>query len=138
MPTIVINGTGGGGATTFIGLTDVPTSYSGQTGKFPKVNATEDALEFAAIAGGGDLLASNNLSDVANTATALSNLGGVAKSTYNAHTRLQATTDDTPTALTITEQTVVGRATGGNIAALAIDSDLASVSASDDTIPSAK
>jgi len=33
---------------------------------------------------------------------------------------------------------VVGRATGGNITALAIDSDLSSVSGSDDTVPSAK
>lgn len=62
----------------------------------------------------------------------------VLKTTYNAHTILQATTDDTPVALTVGEQTVVGRATGGNIVALAIDSDLSSVSANDDTIPSAK
>ena len=64
--------------------------------------------------------------------------GKVDKSTYDAHTILQATTDDTPVALTVGEQTVVGRATGGNIVALAIDSDLSSVSANDDTIPSAK
>lgn len=64
--------------------------------------------------------------------------GKVAKSTYDAHTVLYATTDNTPVALTVGEQTVVGRATGGNIAAIAIDSDLSSVSASDDTIPSAK
>jgi len=62
----------------------------------------------------------------------------VPKATYNAHTVLYATTDNTPVALTVSEQTVVGRATGGNISAIAIDSDLSSVSASDDTIPSAK
>lgn len=60
------------------------------------------------------------------------------KSTYDAQTILQATTDNTPTALTVWEQTVVGRATWWNISALAIDSDLSSVSANDDTIPSAK
>ena len=64
--------------------------------------------------------------------------GKVDKSTYNAHSILQATTDNTPAALTVGEQTVVGRATGGNISALSIDSDLSSVSANDDTIPSAK
>lgn len=64
--------------------------------------------------------------------------GKVDKSTYDAHTILQATTDNTPVALTVGEQTVVGRATGGNISALSIDSDLSSVSANDDTIPSAK
>lgn len=62
----------------------------------------------------------------------------VPKATYDAHTILYATTDNTPVALTVGEQTVVGRATGGNISALAIDSDLSSVSANDDTIPSAK
>jgi len=62
----------------------------------------------------------------------------VPNSLYDAHTVLYATTDDTPAALTVGEQTVVGRATGGNISALAIDSDLSSVSANDDTIPSAK
>jgi hypothetical protein len=65
-------------------------------------------------------------------------VGKVDKSTFNANTILYATTDNTPVALTVAEQTVVGRTTGGNIAALAIDSDLTSVSANDDTIPSAK
>lgn len=62
----------------------------------------------------------------------------VTKALYDAHTILYATSDNTPTALTVGEQTVIGRATGGNISALAIDSDLSSVSGSDDTIPSAK
>lgn len=62
----------------------------------------------------------------------------VAKALFDAHTILYATTDNTPAALTVTEQTLVGRVTGGNIAAIAIDSDLSSVSANDDTVPSAK
>lgn len=62
----------------------------------------------------------------------------VPKSLYDAHTVLYATTDNTPAALTVSEQTVVGRATGGNISAIAIDSDLSSVSANHDTVPSAK
>jgi hypothetical protein len=64
--------------------------------------------------------------------------GKVDKSLFDANTILYATTDDTPVALTIPEQTIVGRKTGGNIEALAIDSDLSSVSANDDTVPSAK
>ena len=63
------------GASTFTDLTDTPASYTGQTGKFVKVNAGETALEFATLAGGGDLLSSNNLSDVSNVATARTNLG---------------------------------------------------------------
>src|SRR3990170_6046011 len=44
----------GAAATTFLGLTDTPASYAGQTGKVPAVNAGETALEFIA-AGGGDV-----------------------------------------------------------------------------------
>jgi hypothetical protein len=37
----------GGGATDFTDLDDVPSSYSGQAGKLPRVNSGETALEFA-------------------------------------------------------------------------------------------
>lgn len=57
--------------------------------------------------------------------------------TYDANTILAATTDNTPVALTIGTNTVVGRV-AGNITTLAVDADLTSVSASDDTVPSAK
>lgn len=42
----------------------------------------------------------------------------VEKATYNANTVLAATTDDTPAAVTIAEQQVLGRITGGNIKGL--------------------
>ncbi len=42
-----------GGATTFLGLTDTPASYSGQSLKYVRVNAGETALEFATVSGGG-------------------------------------------------------------------------------------
>ncbi len=38
---------------TFLQLTDTPSSYSGQAGKVAKVKATEDGLEFGAGGGGG-------------------------------------------------------------------------------------
>lgn len=44
--------------------------------------------------------------------------GYVAKSLFDAHTILAATSDDTPVALTVGEQSIVGRKTAGNIAAL--------------------
>ncbi len=44
----------------------------------------------------------------------------VFKSLFDTQTILQATSDNTPTALTITEQTLVGRLTGENISAVAI------------------
>ncbi len=43
----------GGGSTTFIGLTDTPGSYSGQAGKWLKVNAGATALEFTDAPSGG-------------------------------------------------------------------------------------
>lgn len=172
----------------FLNLTDTPSAYTGQAGKFVKVNATNDGLEFASIPGGGDMLASvydptnvaGDAFDMDNMAqgttnkflssaelTVVQNTSGtntgdqeatdfdikdltdstnlrttwnakVDKSLFDANTILYATTDDTPVALTIPEQTIVGRKTGGNIEALAIDSDLSSVSANDDTVPSAK
>ena len=42
-------GVGGGGATTFISLTDVPSSYTGEALKVARVNAGETGLEFATI-----------------------------------------------------------------------------------------
>lgn len=44
----------------------------------------------------------------------------VTKALFNAQTVLAATTNDTPAALTVGEQTVVGRVTGGNIVALTV------------------
>lgn len=88
-----------------------------------------------ALAFSGTISASN----LSGTNTGDQDLSGyVAKSLYDANTILYATTDNTPAALTVGEQTIVGRTTGGAIAALTIDSDLSSVSANDDTIPSAK
>ena len=71
IPAIHIPGVGG----TFEELSDGPGDFTGQAGKFIKVNAGETALEYATLSGGGDLLAANNLSDVASAATARSNLG---------------------------------------------------------------
>jgi hypothetical protein len=44
----------------------------------------------------------------------------VSKATYDAHSVLAATIDDTPAAVTVAEQTLLGRKTGGNIAALTV------------------
>lgn len=62
--------TASGGSTTFIGLTDVPASYTGQGTKFLRVNGAETALEFATVAGGGDALTSAPLSQFAATTSA--------------------------------------------------------------------
>ena len=44
---------GGSGATAFTGLTDVPSSYSGQAGKAVRVNSGANGLEFYTPSSGG-------------------------------------------------------------------------------------
>jgi len=57
------------GATTFLALTDTPTTYAGQALKIPRVNAGGTALEFS-DAGAGDALVANPLSQFAATTSA--------------------------------------------------------------------
>jgi hypothetical protein len=47
-----------GGISSFTGLSDTPADYTGSAGMAVFVNAGEDALEFASIGGGGDMLKS--------------------------------------------------------------------------------
>lgn len=63
----------------------------------------------------GDMQA---LADALNTDVGAIAAAAVPKATYDAHTVLAATTDNTPAAVTVAEQTIVGRKTGGNITAL--------------------
>lgn len=65
----------GAGAVVFTDLTDVPASYSGEGLKVVRVNSGETALEFVTLAGGGDMLAANNLSDLISASSARTNLG---------------------------------------------------------------
>jgi len=60
------------GATAFVDLTDVPSSYTGQAGKYPKVNATEDGLEFSTPSGSGDVTG-----DSASTDNAIARFDGI-------------------------------------------------------------
>jgi hypothetical protein len=50
-----IGGGSGGGSTTFIGLIDVPHSYTGQANKLVSVNSGETALQFVSATGGGNV-----------------------------------------------------------------------------------
>lgn len=51
-----LEGGGGSGASAFIALTDAPSSYVGQAGKVVRVNVAENAVEFATVAGTGDVV----------------------------------------------------------------------------------
>ncbi len=60
---------------TFLSLSDVlATTYVGQAGKVPTVNPAGTGLILSTPAGGGDLLAANNLSDVASAATSFASI----------------------------------------------------------------
>jgi len=66
------------GLTEGVSVTDGSGNLSivaGTAGQFLRRNAGNTAYEFATLAGGGDLLAANNLSDVASAATSRTNLG---------------------------------------------------------------
>jgi len=47
----------GSGISSFTDLDDVDNDYTGDGGKYLRVKAAEDGIEFAAVAGGGDMLA---------------------------------------------------------------------------------
>lgn len=48
--TTITGGGAGSGSSTFTGLTDTPSNYSGEAGNFSRVNSGETGLEFVAIA----------------------------------------------------------------------------------------
>ena len=66
----------------------------------------------------GDKLDGIEASADVTDATNVDAAGAVMEADYDANTILAATTDDTPAALTVAEDRVVGRISGGNIAAL--------------------
>ena len=78
------------------------------------------ALANAATADGKAVAAqADATTGISNAATAQATANAaVPKASYDAHTILAATTDNTPAAVTVGEQAIVGRKTGGNITAL--------------------
>jgi hypothetical protein len=76
-------------------------------------NKFTTAAEISKLAG---IEVSADVTDAANVDAA----GAVMEADFNANTVLAATGDNTPAALTVAEQTLVGRITAGNIAALTV------------------
>lgn len=82
---------------------DLSPSQTGENGKFLTTDGTN--ASWAAIPGGGDLLSTNNLSDVANTATAFSNIKQAATDAATGVVELATiaeTTTGTSTTLAVT------------------------------------
>jgi hypothetical protein len=99
--TVDVSG-GGGGATAFIDLTDVPSSYAGQSGKVAAVNGTEDGLEFIAVGGTGTV-----------TSVSVTTANGVSGSVATATTTPAITL--TLGAITPTSVAASGTVTGSNL-----------------------
>ena len=77
-------------------------------------NADTNAYDDAAVSKLAGIEAAADVTDATNVDAA----GAVMEADYGAQTILAATADDTPAALTVAEQTLVGRITGGNVDAL--------------------
>lgn len=133
---------GSTGTTTFVGLTDVPSAYTGASLKAVRVNAAETALEFFTLSGGGDALTTNPLSQFA--ATTSLQLAGVISDETGSGSLVFATSPTlvTPvlgaaTATTINKVTITAPATGSTLTiidgkALTVNKTM-SFTAADDT-----
>ncbi len=109
---------GAGGSTTWLALTDTPAAFTGQAGKYSKVNAGETGLEFGTPAGAGDMTkAIYDPNDDGVIAIAQTE-ADMKKSLFDAFTILYADADNTPLPLTVPASTLVGRKATGGIAAL--------------------
>lgn len=73
--TVAIANGGTGQITASASFNALAPSKTGNTLKYLRVNAGETDYELVTLAGGGDLLAANNLSDVTNAGTSRTNLG---------------------------------------------------------------
>lgn len=100
-------GSGGGGVTTFIGLSDVPNNYTGDTNKIVKVNAGETALEFVTVGGVLAMSATGVFSIVG---------GSIVNADINAAAAIawskMAVSTDVSTTGTVTDLTITGEAQG--------------------------
>jgi len=135
----------GGGAMATDPLWDAKGDLAGGTGANTGAKLTVGANDTMLMAASGEttglkwankatILAAINVEDGADVTDAanVNTAGAVMESDFDAQTILAATADNTPAAVTVAEQRIVGRKTGGNITALtaaevitmlAIDSD---------------
>jgi len=122
--------------------TDAEAVTAAKTVKLDDLTAPDDTTDLDAAALHGlmpkadkskldGIEASADVTDATNVDAA----GAVMEADFNAQTILAATTDDTPAALTVGEQTVVGRVTAGNVAALTAAQLTDIVEAATDTNP---
>lgn len=91
----VIEIAGGGGASTFLALTDTPANYTGSALKFVRVNAGETGLEFATVSGVGTVTGTGTDNHIMRwNGTADAQDSGITISDLNAITGVTALTVD--------------------------------------------
>jgi hypothetical protein len=126
---------GGGGVSTFLQLTDTPSSYSGQGGKVAKVKSSEDGLEFGQVTGmqeHGNEYHDPDFAEVSHTHSDLSpahkdqatGVHGVGGSTVESASGSQAKVDAHKGLTTGVHG--VGAGTIAKVADIAVDSNLSS------------
>lgn len=103
--------------------TQVRTLLNVEDGATADMSAAEILAALLTVDGSGsgldaDLLDGQNSAAFASAAQGILAESAMQPTIYDAHTILRATSDNTPAALTVAEQTLVGRITAGNITAL--------------------
>lgn len=117
-----VDQTGGGGG----GITDIVNDTTPQLGGdldlnghlVGAANASDLTKLHAVTATSTEINYSSGVTSAIQTQLNSLSSGKVDKSTFDANSILKADTDNTPAVLTVGESTIVGRATGGSIAAL--------------------
>jgi hypothetical protein len=145
---VEIGAAGGGGDVATDAIWDAKGDLAGGTGANTADNLTVGANDTVLMAASGEttglkwankatVLAAINVEDGADVTDAanVNTAGAVMESDFDAQTILAATADNTPAALTVAEQRIVGRKTGGNIAALTAAEIITMLAMDADDIP---
>ena len=81
-----VDDSSGGGASTFTGLTDTPGDYTGEQGKFTRVNSTENGIEFVSVSPGSG---ADDFTELGDTPSSYTDQGGKVVAVNSGETALE-------------------------------------------------